>query len=332
MKTNYQKIFLLASLFLSSCSKNFESAENVKDLTASKNLSPNTVPCPDGWHWDYNLGKCVENNSEISYVPLTLVTNSNNANETVGSMHNEGLNSIVNQFSLNFLPTDINISLKTKTFLFSKGKDSATARKAYFDALQQFGSNYDHQSLTNFANFLFSTGKISSTAKNYIITLENYINGIVGDSLLIPTQLQYNSYANNLKTQENNITNNSTLSQTDKSILLSAFSVARYSIVWHVNYSVDQLNGSVSTSLSSTSLINEQQLQQQQKTKPWYSWGSTLKSDIAGAVGGGIAGALGGAAVGGVGAGPGALIGACSGGIGNSAQDAVSQILNHFWP
>lgn len=154
---------------------------------------------------------------------------------------------------------------------------------------------------------MYSKGAISSTAKTYLLQLANYISSFAADSISIPSQGAYNSFANNLITNENQFSGNSSLTSNDKYVLFAAYSVARYSVVYAVNYSTAS------------------------SYKSWFSWGTVVGGDVVGAAAGALGGAAAGALAGGIGAGPGAVAGAVGGGVASSAYEAGMQLFHHFF-
>lgn len=222
-------------------------------------------------------------------------------------------------------PTDQNVLAFTRSFLLSKGYDTTTFNTIYNYETQHFGSTILHQnSITMIANLLYSQDIISVTADNYLSQLSNYLASFAADSISIPTQASYNSFANNLIATENQFSGNYNLTSNDKYILFSAYSVARYSTVYAIDYSI-QLS-SPSESLTKTN-GNLKPL----KTSSWFSWGSVGKEDVSNAIGGAAGGALVGSAAGGVGAGPGAVIGGIGGGVAGSVTNAAEQLWDHLF-
>lgn len=237
---------------------------------------------------------------------LSVVTNSNNPEENVGQMHNAGMAAVMPNYSSGLEPTGANAFSFTKSYLYSQGYDTTTLNSANSYDLQNYGQFYEQTDVASLANSMYNNGAISSTAKNYLVQLASYISSFAADSISIPSQAFYNSFANNLINNEDQFANNSSLTSNDKYILFSAYSVARHSVVFAVNYS------------------------NQNSYKSWFNWWDVLGGDVVGAGVGALGGAAMGAMAGGIGAGPGAAAGAVGGAITGSAYEAGMQLWHHF--
>jgi hypothetical protein len=312
-----------------------------QNLNSTGKVSPNVLDCGTGYHWDYYLKKCVDDcptgyhNDSITGAcvvdggggggqqNITVVTNPNNPEEVIGQEHNTGMAAIMPYYNDGTLePTEQNVLAYTKTFLFSQGYDTSTFNEAYNYEKQHFESTILQESnILTISNELYSQGVISATADNYLSQLSNFFASFAADSISIPTQTAYNSFANNLIANENQFAGNSNLTSNDRYILFSAYSVARYSTVYAINYSI-QLSNPVQPSYNNV---------QPMKATSWFSWGHVGKSDVSGALGGAAGGAIVGAWGGGIGAGPGALVGGIGGGVGNSVTNAAEQIWDHLF-
>ena len=238
---------------------------------------------------------------------LSVLSNSNNPNEIVGQTHNAGMTDLVPNYSSGLEPTRENAFSFTKSYLYSQGYDTITINRADSFSLQNYGQFYHQTSLTSLANSMYSNGDISSIAKDYLLQLANYISSFTADSISIPSQASYESFANNLITDENQFSNHSSLTANDKRILFSSYSVARHSVVFAVNYS------------------------NQNNYKSWFSWGSVVGGDVVGGAACAAGGAAAGLLAGGAGAVPGAIAGAVGGAISGSVYEAGIQIWKRFW-
>ncbi|HEU5365637.1 MAG TPA: hypothetical protein VFU62_08900 [Hanamia sp.] len=338
-------VFILGSVINISCTKMDINNPASQNLNSTGKVSPNVLDCGIGYHWDYYLRKCVDDcptgyhNDSITGAcvvdggggggqqNITVVTNPNNPEEVVGQEHNTGMAAIMPYYNDGTLePTEQNVLGYTKTFLVSQVYDTSTFNEGYNYEKQHFESTIIQESnILTISNELYSQGVISATADNYLSQLSNFFASFAADSISIPSQTSYNSFANNLIANENQFAANPSLTPNDKFILFSAYSVARYSVVFVINYSIE-LSSSISPQVALQSNV-----QPNKSTTSWFSWGSAGSADVSGAIGGAAGGALVGAAAGGVGAGPGAIIGGVGGGVANSVQNAASQVFHHFF-
>lgn len=137
---------------------------------------------------------------------------------------------------------------------------------------------------------MYSQGKISSTANNYVQQIfyiaSQYLEINVDSADFSLDSANYISFANNLISLESSINNNSNLTSAEKTGLLSACSIGRYSASYWANY---LLNGNDGGGVASQSLAFK---------LTWKFWKIVI-CDIAG----GVAGS------------PGGLVGIISGGI-----------------
>lgn len=314
---------IVLSISIICCTKTqlTNSLTSPKNLIAGKQVTPYVTDCGAGYHWDFYLHKCdincpsgyhndsITGSCVLTNTPnLVVVSNSNNPDESAGQTHNLGMDAVMPNYSNgNLEPTEQNAFSFTKAYLFSQNYDTNTIIYANNYALQYYGPVYQETDVIALANMMYNNGSISITAKNYLIQLSNYMSSFKADSISIPTQLAYNTFANNLITNENQFSTNSLLTARDKYILFCSYSIARYSSVYAANYS-NRLS-----------------------YKSWFSWGTVLGGDVVGAAAGALGGAAAGVLVGGIGAGPGALAGAVGTGITSSAYEAGMQVWHHFF-
>lgn len=335
-------IIFLGSTVIISCTKmDLNNPSTAQNLNSAGKVKPNVPQCGVGYTWDYYLGKCVPicpsgyHNDSITGAcvvngggtpkTINVIKNPNNPEEIVGQTHNAGMTSImVNFYDGNLEPTEQNVFAYTKLYLQTQNYDTVTINNAYNYDLQNFGPIYQETNLTSITNMMYNSGSISLSAKNYLLQLANLISGFTIDSTSIPTQASYNSFANNLIANENQMSSDLSLTENDKYILFSGYSVARYSIVYAVNYAIALSSPSQMLAANNSNLHPE-------LFASWFSWGKVAGGDVVGAVAGGLGGAAAGSLAGGVGAGPGAAAGALGGAISGSVYEAGMQLWNHFF-
>jgi hypothetical protein len=339
-KVIFALAIVLTIVFINSCKREMpkpnDQTENV--------IKPNVVDCGPGYHWDFTLHQCVPNCqsgsvycASLGYcIPngqncppsgggdntITVVTNPNNPNESVGQTHNTAMDAIMPNYSSgNLEPTEQNVFAYTISYLYAHSYDTTTIIGAYNYAKQNYGPIYQMTDIASIANVMYSNGSISAAAKDYLLQLANYTSSFAADSISIPTQASYNTYANNLIANENQFSGNSSLTSNDNYILFSAYSVARYSAVYAVNYSIQiSSGGGISKVAAPASTLSR-----------WFSWKTVLGGDVVGAIGGAIGGAIVGSMPGGIGAGLGAASGAVGGAVVGSVYEAGMQVWHHLF-
>lgn len=189
----------------------------------SKKVNPDVPECGSGYHWDYYLKKCVQDcpsgyhNDSITGAcvinggggggqqNITVVTNPNNPVEIVGSDHNSGMTNIIPHYDYGqLLPTEENVLAYVKTWQYSAGFDTTN----FMDGINWIEAHFGEQLVMpqhDFDNGItqaYSQAFISLTEKNYLTDLSNEIKSFTADSVDIPTQSQYNTYANTLITMK----------------------------------------------------------------------------------------------------------------------------------
>lgn len=343
-KAVFAFVTIVSMLVFNSCKKEAKKETGAK----TEKVDPGVPDCGTGYHWDYTLSQCVEDCpagytycpvlgycipstqtcASPTNTPLTVVANYNNPNEIVGQKHNSGMDAVMPYYNDgNLEPTAANLFPYTNSYASSQGYDTTAINSSNNYLLQNYGAFYQQSDVAALANQMYSNGAISMTAKNYLLDLANYINSFSADSFSIPSQSSYNSFANNLIAKENQFSGNLFLTANDKYILFSAYSVARYSAVYAVNYSI-QVSSGITASRAGTQRKATAQTTAQ---RSWFSWKSVVGGDVVGAAAGALGGAVTGVMVGGIGAGPGAAAGAVGGGISASAYEAGIQVWHHFF-
>lgn len=348
-KINILRIITITFLniaLLISCSKDILPTSTSRNKSLN-NVVPAVPYCGEGYQWDYYLGKCVPicpsgyhndsitgacvENGSSSIDTLTVVVNNNNPQEAVGQSHNNGMYAIMPYYANGALqPTEQNVTAYKYSFLASQNYNITLLESIDSCTNHYLGDIYLDTSVTATANTIYQDGFISSTAENYLIQLNSFISNFGSDNYIIPTQSAYNSFANSLITYENQINSNSSLSSNEKNILLAAYSVARYSPIYAINYSITQSSSQqyATISLQSTKTSTIQPLKA--ASTPWFSWKSVVGDDVAGAIGGALGGGAVALATGGALA-PAIGAGALSVGVGSSGYGAAKQIWNHFF-
>ena len=110
--------------------------------------------------------------------------------------------------------------------------DTSELRSQYniSDSLGTFG----YTRVDSLAYKMYSISEISSTAKNYMLNLSSLLETVIGEN--DPNDSIYVIFANDAKGYENTINADNSISVNEKLILLSAYSVARFSAAYWGNY------------------------------------------------------------------------------------------------
>lgn len=97
-------------MLINSCTKeNLATNEHANSITQAS-VIPNVTDCGPGYHWDFNLKKCVPNNCEPGFhwdgslgrcvfTQITVITNPNNPVDSSGARHNLAVNSLMGEVS-----------------------------------------------------------------------------------------------------------------------------------------------------------------------------------------------------------------------------------------
>lgn len=278
---------------ITSCTKMDLNNPSALSQNQSKKVNPDVLDCGSGSHWDYYLLKCVPDcgsgyhNDSITgacvvdggggaILPdeISIITNSNNPYDSSGSRHNQAMSSIIGDLSAE---TTVNQIIQyTLNYLVVYSYDTSELRHQYnlSDSLATFGFT-DVDSL---AYKMYSIGEISSTAKDYMVDLSSLLDNVIGDN--DPSDAVYEVFANDAITYENSIVSDNSLSTNEKTMLLSAYSVARYSGAYWGNY-INNSSGGVSSQNLSIQTNSLSFL----KIKKF--WKKVLGADAAGAITGG---------------------------------------------
>ena len=217
--------------------------------------------------------------------------NAKNPYDLSGQLHN--------QMVENFYKT-VNLPIKDgKEVIYSideyfKTNNSDFSASDYILQPKQLEFSRQFENATDKYSFLIENGYLSATATNYYAQMDNFLD------IDIPTD-----FYSKMISLENDI-QNSSLTTREQQILLISASVARYSYYYWFNKT-------------------------EGKGAKSYSWGSTGKADVKGAIEGGVAGAIiGGTVATPVGAVPAYVAGAVSWGAACSVSNAIGQ-LTGWW-
>jgi len=259
------------------------------DLNSTLKVIPSISQCGAGQQWDYYLGKCVDvcpsgyHNDSITGAcvvnggsnNITLITNPNNPYDYIGQKHNNGCTVLLGEVNQNS-PTFYNDVLHyTKLYLNSQSYDTTIFNNWYSYALSNGYYNLPDSFYTNhpdsLTNKFYYDGLISTTAKDYMNSINSVIDNTIGDN--DPNSTLYNSAASQLIIIENDISNDNSLTSTEKQGLLSMSAIARYSGAYWGNYIINNSGG-----VSPLRLFK----------KGW--WKSFWHADVGGAIAGAIAG------------------------------------------
>ncbi|MEO8853226.1 MAG: hypothetical protein ABI359_05580 [Ginsengibacter sp.] len=240
---------------------NNPAAENL----ATDKVKPNVIDCGIGYHWDFYLKKCVQtcstgyHNDSITGAcvingggsggTIKVITNPNNPYDYIGSEHNSGLSYVLNELggpsTNNSLILNADIS-----YMQTLGYTSAQVDTAYNQGVRLGYFPFTNvPELDSAGNRMYSQGKISATANNYvqqIYTLAvNNLNQNVDSVPYSTISSSYTTFSNGLISLESSIKNNANLTSTEKIGLLSSCSIGRYSASYWANYIINEGSGQV---------------------------------------------------------------------------------------
>lgn len=330
----------LCCIFIISCTKSNLYDSSLLSENLKGNVIPDVLECGTGNHWDYYLKKCVADcpegyhNDSITGAcvidgpgsrSITVVTNPNNPVENVGSNHNSGMTNIIPNYDYGQLqPNEENVTAYTKTWQYSAGFDTTN----FTEGISWIEAHFGEPMVMPQHNFdsgiskAYSQTLISLTEKNYFTDLSNEIKSFTADSIDIPTQSQYNTYASTLIGYENQIGNDGNLDSTARFELYAIFAVARYSAVYAINYGINNSGGIIAYKSAQTMSL-------------WPSWlhlGRIVSADCWGALGGVIVGAIESLPTVGTAAVPLMVTNGTRGAVMSSVGALGAQIYNHYNP
>ncbi len=336
-------IIFLGSAINFSCTKmDLNTPSASQGITSTKTITPYVLDCGTGSHWDYYLKKCVPDcpsgyhNDSITGAcvadggggtnsTITVVTNPNNPVENVGSDHNSGMTNIIPNYDYGQLqPTEENVLAYVKNWQYSTGVDTTNFTADINWEEEHFGEQtvLPQHDFDNGITVAYSQAFISLTEKNYLTDLSNEIKSFTADSVDIPTQSQYNTYANTLISYENQIGNDGNLDSTARFELYAIFAVARYSAVYAINYGINNSGG----------IIAYRSMQTMSLWPSWLHLGRIVSADCWGALGGVVTGAIASLPTGGTAAVPLMVANGTRVAVVSSIGALGSQIYNHYNP
>ncbi len=319
-------LMILFATIISSCTKtNLTNAPATSQNLKSNTVTPDVPYCGTGYQWDFYLGKCVPvcptgyHNDSITGAcvvnqtqNITVITNPNNTDDYVGSLHNSGCDYVLPKISFTSPTVYSDILYQDKVYINSKGYDSTDVSKAYLGGSQAGYLFNPDSAYTNNSGLpiskLYNDGKIGNTAKNYFNTVIDDMDSIIGNNL--PSSGVYNSFANTLINLENQINSDYTLSSNERTVLLSACSVARYSAAYWGEYYLNENAGGVTSSAVSPMFLG---------IHFNINWRKVVGADVVGAIGGFFGSLF---------SGGGVVVGAIGGAVGGSIGEIVIENTN----
>lgn len=290
--------FIIVVIIFANCNKNATTSNNKNDnlSLANSSVKPYTFagPCPYECHDPrckvYQSGYCGPET-------ISIIKNTNNPYDYVGGEHNNGVAYILT--ALGGPSTNDTLLLNADIgYMQTLGYTAAQVDTAYNQGVRLGYFPFSKiPELDSLGNLMYSQGKISSTANNYVQQIFNlasqYLEINVDSVDFSLDSANYISFSNSLISLESSINNNSNLTSAEKTGLLSGCSIGRYSALYWANY---LLSGNGEGSGGSESLASK---------LTWKFWKIVI-CDIAG----GFAGS------------PGGLVGIISGSIAASVGAA----------
>jgi len=282
-------------------------------------VNPDVPQCNPGQHWDYYLLKCVDDcptgyhNDSITGAcvidgggggtTINVIANPNNPYDYTGLQHNNGVTYLLNHVNPSSPTVTTDILHYTKVYGSTIGLDTTD-----FDSWYSYATTHGFFYLNDTAYIvypnplntnLYDSGKISSNVLNYLNSINNAIDNVIGDDTS-PSSSLYGQVANQLIVIENNIKNDGTISTDEKNGLLRVAAIDRYTGAYWANY----INGGGGGGAGAQPFLFKH-----------FSWRRFWHADGLGAIGGAAGGSLGGLL--------GAFWGAVLGAVGGSAGYAI---------
>ena len=239
--------FIIAVIIFANCNKNSTTSfrNNNPSLTNSS-VKPYTFagPCPYECHDPrckvYQSGYCGPET-------ITIIKNTNNPFDYVGGEHNTGVAYILT--ALGGPSTNDSLLLHADIgYMQTLGFTTAQV-----DSVYNLGVSLGYfpfskiPELDSLGNLMFSQGQISSTDNSYIQQIysiaSQYLQVSVDSADFSTDSTNYIAFANSMISLESAINNNSNLTSADKTGLLSACSVGRYSASYWANYYLNSSGG-----------------------------------------------------------------------------------------
>jgi hypothetical protein len=194
--------------------------------------------CSLGYHNDSITGACVADGGGA----ITVITNPNNQFDYVGQKHNSGCDYVLalNPNSSNTVLHDTKLYLKSQSYDtvdFNNWYNYAVAND-YYALPDTFYTNHPD----SLYNKLYNAGLIDITTKNYLTSLNQIVDNVVGNN--DPNNSIYSTAASQIISVETSIKADIRLSSNEKRALLSMASVYRYSGEYWGNYILNEGDGS----------------------------------------------------------------------------------------
>jgi len=279
----YLLIIFCGATLINSCTKMDLNNSAALSQNQLKKVNPDIPNCGAGYHWDYSLGKCVANDCSSGYhwdysqgkcvfTQISVITNSNNPDDSAGARHNQAVNSVMGEVSSESSMAEI--IQYTLNYLITLNYDTSELRSEY--NFTESNGTFGYTAVDSLANKMYEIGEISNTAKNYMLDLSSLLNNIISEN--DPNDSIYIMFADDAIGYEGTINTDNSLSLNEKTMLLSGFSIARYSAAYWGNY----IQNNSSDGQTSSNLT---------QTQPLLSLGKFWKKVIGADAGGAITGA-----------------------------------------
>ncbi len=307
-------------LTLTKCSKGLDSDSTnakLKSSVVQPDLLPGSCPypCTDTRCKAYLNGYCGTGGGTTDTVAV--LKNAANPVDSVGNRHNAVLNGVLPNYTGGVEPTQANSFSYTNASLTTSHYSVQLLDTVQSITISRYDTSLYSMTVTSFSNYAYGQGQMSSKINTYLNSLGNLINALPA----APTSTTYSSFASSVVSLESTILSDNTITATDRTIILSGTSIARYSASYWINYYNAQSSGSSAAAKATPAVASPS----------WFSWSTVVGGDVVGAMAGGLGGAAAGTMLGGIGAGPGAAAGAVSVGIASSVYEGGMQIWHHFF-
>ncbi|MGH2642876.1 MAG: hypothetical protein ACRDE2_02915 [Chitinophagaceae bacterium] len=222
----------------------------------SKEVSPDKLPgwCPYQCHdircRAYQYGYCGPDSTLLPPLDtIAVITNPNNPYDYAGADHNTALNAIYLNVNPSIPNIDSVIETQAKNYAVTNwGTNADSIQVAYASVKQQWNvPPATFPLLDSLGNDLYNMGQISNQENNYIQQISSTASQWLNVDTL--TQEEYTNFAFNLISIESQIKNDTSLVSNEKSTLLIACSIARYSAEYWGNYINEHSSSSPSNSV-----------------------------------------------------------------------------------
>ncbi len=276
---------LIFLMIIASCTKNFPSSNRNgipssagdSTITSSSRIKPNPDYMPGSCPYVCTDSRCKAYlNGYCGPDTIAVITNSSNYYDYIGGQHNAGLSYVMRK--LGGGSTDNSAILtQVENYMDSIGYSTSTVASGYSSEVTAGYMPFtDIPDLDTLGTIMYNSSTISSTANSYIQHIFSIFEHYANDSL---TSTIYTSFCDSLITLESSINSNAYLTTAEKTNLLAACAVGRYS-------------GSYWGSRQSSLSINARKVSSGSKFLfSWKVW-KIIICDVAGAVAGMTAGPI----------------------------------------